>query len=549
MSDQRLHYIVILLAVCQFTYGQDFVHRNQPDSIRWEDNFKTAAIYLDQGKDSLAITYLKKVGYDSQNKFNYLAIAFSRLNKLDSSLAYLQKASDLNAQINGTRKNIAYAITCKNLGDYYSMVKNYDSALIRYQQATIQLVFDFDDEDIRLNPSSFDGQYPVNELFGALSAKARTFTIRYQQQHNKNDLLSSIFAYDALYKFTDYAIRTCNPSEVRLLLDNRKLLSRHEPMENALKLFELTGDSVYLRHAFRFDEKNKAAVLALQLQETAPDAYNNLKLINNTIEVKNLQRIIPGGYAVLSYHLGDTSLLAFLVTPEKFTHVQERVDSNFRADVRKFYELIRATDQQGNVRIEALTDSLYQKLIAPFAEDISDVKRLMIIPDDELAYLPFEILGDSGKNKLIRKYAITYNYACSLLKRETEESRKACEADSGLLVDDQGLMSLTRTFSHAGCRNTISELWHADDASTATIRQYLRQHIKKGKSFADALQQAKIDYLNGATGKLKLPAYWAHLRLIGDFEKPVSDNGIYILIAAGIMVLIVVIIFLSKRRT
>jgi CHAT domain-containing protein len=664
-----------------------------------------ASICLEQGRDSLAVAYLQKVKYNNQNKFNDLAVAYGRLNRADSSLAYLKKAADLNTHVNGARKNIEYAITCRNLGDYYSSIKNYDSAIIRYQQAIVQLVFDFDEDDIRLNPSAFNGQYSVNELFGALSAKARTFTIRYQLQHNKNDLLASLYAYDALYKLADYVIRSYNSDEARLLLNNRKHLSHNEPIENALKLFEQTGDSVYLRHAFRFDEKNKATLLALQLQEsgsrmnadipieltdkekrlkqeltklqlTSGDkndsalqvalidrqiqlsdlhktfdqypGYNNMKFIDNTIDVRNLQKIIPDDYAVLSFHLGDTSLLGFLITPSKFRYVYENIDSTFRTTVRKLYNVIQVTDQNVNAQVDQLTDSLYKKLILPFANDIADVDRLMIIPDDELSYLPFELLGDSGKSKLISKYAITYNYSCSLLQQKNTNYKhapvlamapfikslpasemeiqnirgdkiagknatkdkfiasaknypvihlathartndsiparsfiefyrddstftssrlfsneiaglgldnvnlvilSACETGTGQLVKGEGLMSLTRAFSYAGCRNTIASLWKADDKSTAEISGHLHQYIDNGESFADALQKAKMDYLGEATGRLRLPAYWAHLRLIGSFEQSKSGNVIYLIIGSALLIAIIAIIFLSRRRS
>ena len=664
-----------------------------------------ASIYLEQGKDSLAVVYLQKVRYSNQNKFNDLATAYSRLNMMDSSLAYLHKAADMNSNLNGERKNIQYAITCKSLGDYYSSIKNYDSALIRYQQSIIQLVFDFNDDDVRLNPASFNGQYSVNEVYAALSAKARTFTLRYQQQRNKNDLLSSLFAYDALYKLADYVIRTYNSDEAKLLLNNRKYLSHNEPIENSLELFGITGDTVYLRHAFRFDEKNKSTVLALQLQETgsrlnadipadltekerklkqeitrlqllppgkndsASEAelvdkqiqlsdlhklfdehpgYNNLRFIDNTTDVRNLQKIIPSGYAVLSYHLGDTSLLAFLITPGKFHHVHQSIDSNFRTDIMKLYNLVQVTDQNTMAGLERLTSSLYRKLIAPFEKDLSDANRLMIIPDDELMRLPFEILGDSGKNKLLNRYPITYNYSCSLLKRQNRDIRKspvlamapfvnrlpasveeisgikgekitgenatkekfvavaknypvihlathaqandsvpaksfiefyasdtsanssrlftseiavldmnnvnlvilsACETGAGQLVKGEGLMSLTRAFSYGGCRNTIASLWKADDVSTAKISRYLHHHINEGEGFADALQQAKIDYLKEVPGRLKLPAYWAHLRLVGNLEETKSNYVVYLITGLALLVVTIAIIILSRRRS
>src|SRR5688572_24715302 len=140
-------------------------------SANRDDIFHNIAnLYMEQGRDSLALVYLQKVRYDNQKKFNDLGAVYTRLNRIDSALVYFRKASDMNTEVNGTRKNIQYAVTCKNLGDYYSAIENYDSALIKYQQAIIQLVFDFDEQDIRLNPVTFNGQYSVNELFGALSS-------------------------------------------------------------------------------------------------------------------------------------------------------------------------------------------------------------------------------------------------------------------------------------------------------------------------------------------------------------------------------------------
>jgi CHAT domain-containing protein len=664
------------------------------------------SIYLEQGKDSLAVVYLSKVRYNNQNKYNDLGIAYGRLDMMDSSLAYFKKAVELNEKLNGKRKNIQFAITCKNLGDYYADAENYDSALIRYQQSINQLVFDFDDEDPRMNPSSFNGQYSVNELFAALAAKAKTYTIRFQHGGNKNNLLASIFAYEALYKLADYVIRTYNSEEARLLLTNKKHLLHYEPIAISLKLFELTGDSVYLNHAFRFDEKNKATILALQLQETGSmekadlpaaltekesrlknditkmqllltesndsavqvslrdkqlqlsdlhdkfdeyPAYNNLKFIDNTIDVKRLQKIIPDQYAVLSYHMGDTSMLAFLITNNQFRHVTQNINSSFRINVRTLYDWLQVTDRNMKTEIDQLSDSMYKKLIAPFAEDISGARQLMIIPDDELSFLPFEILRPVNGKSLVELYPVTYNYSCSLLKAEKQNNKRssilamapfvktlpasekeigsitgdkitgdkatkekfvsrakdyailhlatharandsvpsksfiefypldssftssrlftneiaglrlndvklvilsACETGSGQLVKGEGLMSLTRAFSFAGCQNTIASLWRADDVSTATISGFLHKYISKGNTFATALQEAKLNYLNeDIPERLKSPAYWAHLRLIGNFEEKNSFPYQYVLIIVGLIVIAVLIIYFSRRRS
>ena len=670
-----------------------------------------AAIYLEQGKDSLAIAWLHRVKYNNQNKLNDLGIAYMKDGDEDSALYFFRSATDLNGSINGDRKNVQFAITCKNLGDYFVSEINYDSALIEYQQAIIQLVFDFNDPDPRINPNEFNGQFSVKELFEALALKASTYTLRYQSDNNKNDLLASIYAYDALYKLADYVIRTYNSDEARLLLANRKHLSHTEPIDNSLRLYEITGDEVYLRHAFRFDEKNKATLLALQLQESGSKAkaglpaeliqqekilkreitnlqltqttetdstkrdqrenelrdkqillatlhkkfdefpaYTRLKFIDNTTGMQDVMKIIPDNYAVLTYHMGDTNMLAFVLKNNSFKHFVFKKDSLLPRRVQQLYDLIKVTDRNVGESVDSLSDVLYNILLQPVAKQIAAVENLIIIPDDELSYLPFEILKKRNGEILLRSHSITYNYSCSLLKPAVKddnskenvlaiapftetlpeslkeisaikgdklvgpsatkknfldkaasyslihlathatandvnpsasyiqfyckdsssgESRlytseisnlllnkadlvvlSACETASGQLVKGEGLMSLTRSFSNAGCRNVIASLWKADDAATAFICKRLHKYLGEGKTPADALKRAKTDYLDGddIANRKKLPAYWAHLRLVGSFEeRSHSYQNLLIIILA--LLAVGSIIYFARRRS
>jgi hypothetical protein len=525
---RRILYLVILIAICTSATGQD----KSRHFVLFEQAADTGIHLQKSGKFRDAIPFLKKaisffgkvpsITEDLLYQPNlYLGHSYYSVNRLDSAAYFYKNAESIAArypdQTNGTKKNIPKSIICKNIGDFYASVKNYDSALIRYQQAIIQLVFEFDEEDVRLNPSSFNGSYPVNELFSALSSKATTFTLRYQQQHNKNDLLSSLFAYDALHKLAGYVVRRYSPEQAALLLNNQKHLSHSEPVENALKLFELTGDSVYLRHAFRFVEESKLWGLHVAF-DIHPD-NNSLQFIDNTIDVRDFQKSIPRNYAVLTFHIGDTSLLGFVITRKKFRYVSQSIDSNFRAEIKKLYGLIQLTDHHVNVQIDRLTDSLYDKIIAPFEKDIEAVNRLMIIPDDELLNLPFEILGHRGKSKLMNRYVIAYNYSCSSLHQAE------------------------------GRAYEIANLWRASKESTAKIETYFQQYVSGGKSYAQSLQQAKQDYINEASDRKKLPAYWAHLLLIGKFEQPDRDLSVPIMITAGLLVLTTAVIFLYKRVT
>ncbi len=96
----------------------------------------------------------------------------------------------------------------------------------------------------------------------------------------------------------------------------------------------------------------------------------------------------------------------------------------------------------------------------------------------------------------------------------------ACESGIGELIKGEGLISLSRAFSYAGCDNIITSMWKADDASTAYISERLHFYLQKGNSIAWSLRQARLDYLNDdhVAATQKLPGYWAHFRLIGGFE-------------------------------
>jgi CHAT domain-containing protein len=125
----------------------------------------------------------------------------------------------------------------------------------------------------------------------------------------------------------------------------------------------------------------------------------------------------------------------------------------------------------------------------------------------------------------------------------------ACETGAGELVKGEGLMSMTRAFSYAGCQNVIASLWKADDKSTAMISSQLHQYLGNDESPAEALRHATLDYINNDDVPLrqKTPAYWAHLRLIGVFENE-GTHHYWILITIVCVLISAIVIFYFSRK-
>jgi CHAT domain-containing protein len=127
----------------------------------------------------------------------------------------------------------------------------------------------------------------------------------------------------------------------------------------------------------------------------------------------------------------------------------------------------------------------------------------------------------------------------------------ACETGAGQLIGSEGVMSLSRGFTYAGCNAVINSLWKADDAATAAILKQFHIYLQKGYGKAKALQLAKLDYMR-SDALHKSPNYWAHLILIGD-TGPVtakkSASGLWISLGAlGLLVFSLGIYLQGKRK-
>lgn len=91
----------------------------------------------------------------------------------------------------------------------------------------------------------------------------------------------------------------------------------------------------------------------------------------------------------------------------------------------------------------------------------------------------------------------------------------ACNTGNGDLAPD-GVRSLARAFTHAGCPSMVASLWYAYDGPTREILVSFFKYLKAGKPKDIAMQMAKNDYLDHASPTYIMPEYWSNLTVIGD---------------------------------
>jgi CHAT domain-containing protein len=125
----------------------------------------------------------------------------------------------------------------------------------------------------------------------------------------------------------------------------------------------------------------------------------------------------------------------------------------------------------------------------------------------------------------------------------------ACNTAKSDLINGEGVYNLSRAFLSSGSKSVVSTLWEVDDKASGEISIVFYENLKDGMSKANALQQAKNNYLQNVTkDNQRHPYYWAGIVLVGNPDSLTFHNNslTYILAAIGIL-LLGGIWFLKKR--
>lgn len=406
------------------------------------------------------------------------AVAYAALGSTDSSEFYVQRALAENIRWNGKRKNSTYGLILKFQADELARQQLYKEATVLYQQAIIQFHNHFRVTEPDRNPVEFSGVFSYINLFNTLTAKAQAFENLYQQEKNIELLKISLQTFQSAFQLATYVENTYDSDEARLFLGKIKHSVHSDPIDVALLLYDLTRKRNYLEEAYQFDQQNKASVLAFNIHENElktgalpaspllkkekdlktritrlilqaanlndslelaaistrirdeeialgkiQDKLNNdpswqqLKSYRHIPTVPQLQKTLDNTTALLSFHLSDNELLTLLITPSRFEYHKTVINKNFLAaiDALKASLHNHAPDQRYNGSVAAT--QLYEKIIAPVESKLVQTKRLVIIPDDELHYLPFEALQDANRKYLVERFSVQYQYTTALLKK------------------------------------------------------------------------------------------------------------------------------------
>lgn len=434
-------------------------------------NQNLGLINLYLGAASKALEYFKKINYGRSYKlvslFHNMGDAYLNLNQVDSAKKYLTKAVETNFSLGSNTDHIAYGQTLKSLGDMNVQLKDPERALVYYQPAIHQFYPSYSDTSVYSNPENFSGVFSYINLFNTLAAKAQVFHFLYGTSGLVDDAKEELNTYHSAFNLLDYVERTYNSDEARLFLDRTKYATHAKPIDIAYELYIKTKNRKFIDDLYFFDQQNKASVLSLKMQSSETVSKKDTSLIykeralrseitrlslkatqlndsniivsinkeirDHEIELGKMQDQISTSTSakiptieflqkhfldkkttLISFHLSENKLTTTLIAQNRLNCFQQLLPANFHQSVLDYIDALKKETFPDSTA--AISQQLHHFLFGNL--DLKNTGRLIIIPDDELNYLPIESLKDKDGYYLIQKYAIQYQYSTSLLKKD-----------------------------------------------------------------------------------------------------------------------------------
>ena len=183
---------------------------------------------------------------------------------------------------------------------------------------------------------------------------------------------------------------------------------------------QLDSAQIVLYQDRLFHKNRSIDSLILVFEKQFPE-YHNLKYNNKPATVKDIQNLLDKKTAMISYFTGDTTISIFTLTKNNLD-VKRVPKITGLNDSIVFYRYGLTLGMQEI--IQRLGYKFFQQLFPNKALIDGHIKNLFIVPDGNLATLPFESLltenytGDiNAYNEypyLIKKYNISYSYSANL---------------------------------------------------------------------------------------------------------------------------------------
>jgi CHAT domain-containing protein len=315
----------------------------------------------------------------------------------------------------------------------------------------------------------------------SIAAKAKAAILR--NEISENELLRSSLIPDSIRKENKYIAENIAAYNHLILKES----VAYHPDEKKI--------SEWKDELFELNRRNEE--FSAYLNKAFPE-YNNFIMMTEPGSVPYIQQKISSDETMIdylvsnTYHDGKRMLYTFIITRKDLKIYESDLDSSFAA----MANVIRTGDKpafsgnekSGNFgRYTLALNYMYEKLIGPYEKYFTG-EKLIIIPDEEISWLPFDAFLISKPEKklsdyedldfLINRYAFSYGYSSSLVFGKSGVSQNSHKVfsfspDYTICCDNSGTFPDLR-----GARKEIKSIYRYFDGSQFTGRQATKQNFR-----------------------------------------------------------------------
>jgi len=274
---------------------------------------------------------------------------------------------------------------------------------------------------LNLNMFNFTGKESYKEEAFLMAARGKS-----------NELLFEMKTKEWLYLESLSDTLAVSALELRQQIDHYSNLIQVENMEvrpDSVKLVVWQEQLFHTRDSFN----RKMEQLSLDHPQ-----IGQFKTFGTDFSMEQIRNNLRRKETLVEYFIsnpgttGSRRLFVFVVTKKECHLHQDQIDSTFYRELNMVFQYLHEFNpyRETPLRYDSLKRALfgiYQQFVEP-VESFFMGKKLVIVPDEELAYLPFgalinryepeTILNYAGLPYLMNQYDITYVYNSQLIKNE-----------------------------------------------------------------------------------------------------------------------------------
>ncbi|MBN2135111.1 MAG: CHAT domain-containing protein, partial [Acidobacteria bacterium] len=120
----------------------------------------------------------------------------------------------------------------------------------------------------------------------------------------------------------------------------------------------------------------------------------------------------------------DDYLYIFYIAKDRSMLWRKSNIKDINNKVRELYKYLQKPDPAEREKLDNAAAYLYNQLIYPIAKKADLKKNLIVIPDEILFYLPFDVLKDNKGKYMVESYNITYTPSATSMKLISKQELK-----------------------------------------------------------------------------------------------------------------------------